>query len=65
MVGGFFVLCALTFIMALPAGAHETVETVRDTLDPDFAAGKSAVEGRNWRGAIDSFGKVADAALVA
>ena len=51
----------LAGLLALPGIglAHETVETVRDTLDPDFAAGKSAIEGRNWRGAIDSFGKVA------
>ena len=52
-------LCAAALALPLPAAAHETESTTAQQLDPDFDAGKKAIEGRNWAGAIDAFGKVA------
>ena len=59
MVGGLIILSALAFSYPLPVFGHETESTTAQQLDPDFDAGKKAIEGRNWAGAIDAFGKVA------
>jgi Flp pilus assembly protein TadD len=50
-------LCALAMA---PAWAADTEETpVRSAANPDYAAGKAAVDSKNWKIAIDSLSKAA------
>jgi Flp pilus assembly protein TadD len=50
------VLCAaaIAFAAALPTAVHAdpTEENPETALDPDFAAGKKAIEAKDWKGAI-------------
>lgn len=51
-------LCALG---TTPAWAADTVETpVRSAANPDYVAGKAAVDAKNWKGAIASLSKAAE-----
>jgi Flp pilus assembly protein TadD len=51
---------ALGTISAVPAFAADTVETpVRTAANPDYVAGKAAVDAKNWKAAIDSLSKAA------
>ncbi len=57
-------LCVLTLSVtclapaALAAGTESPAATSRPS-DPDYDSGKQAIEARNWKTALDSFGKVA------
>ena len=51
----------LPLALALAAGASWAVGTDEDgpALDPDFAAGKRAIEAKDWRGAIKALSSAA------
>lgn len=54
-------LLLLVFAAVIPRALH-AVESDTDpqaAADPDYAAGKRAIEARDWGGAIESFGKAA------
>jgi len=44
---------------AIAAGGSGSAAVPSVPEDPDYAAGKQAVEARNWQAALDAFGKVA------
>jgi Flp pilus assembly protein TadD len=56
-VGGIILACAL----AAPPATAEPYETNPDAAarDPDYAAGKQAMEKKDWSGAAIRFGKAA------
>jgi len=50
-------VCALG---TAPAQAADTVETpVQSAANPDYVAGRAAVDSKNWKGAIESLNKAA------
>ena len=50
-------VCALA---TAPAQAADTVETpVQSAANPDYVAGRAAVDSKNWKGAIESLNKAA------
>jgi Flp pilus assembly protein TadD len=56
---GLALAAALAGGAALPCHAVDSDTDTRAAADPDYAAGKKAIEARNWGGAIESFGKAA------
>jgi len=56
-VGGFALAAALAVAAALPCHAVESDTDPQAAADPDYAAGKKAIEAKNWGAAIESFGK--------
>lgn len=59
---GMLCAAAIAFAAALPLAAHaDPVEENPEAsqLDPDFAAGKKAIEAKDWRAAIKSLSSAA------
>jgi len=56
----FVLLAALTLSgqPAVAAGGGGSDSALAVPEDPDYAAGKRAVEAKNWQGALDAFNKV-------
>lgn len=51
----FIVVTALATCTALPCHAVESDTDPQAAADPDYAAGREAIEARNWNAAIKSF----------
>jgi tetratricopeptide (TPR) repeat protein len=55
----FIVVTALATCTALPCQAVESDTDPQAAADPDYAAGRKAIEARNWNAAIKSFSSAA------
>jgi tetratricopeptide (TPR) repeat protein len=55
----FIVVTALATCTALPCHAVESDTDPQAAADPDYAAGRKAIEARNWNAAIKSFSSAA------
>ena len=55
----FIVVTALATCTALPGHAVESDTDPQAAADPDYAAGRKAIEARNWNAAIKSFSSAA------
>jgi len=56
-LAAFLLACAGWTGAAIGAGTEPAGNAVTD--DPDWKAGKAAIDAKNWKGAVDAFGKVA------
>ena len=59
---GMLCAAAIAFAAALPLAAHADAteeNPAASQLDPDFAAGKKAIEAKDWSAAIKSFSSAA------